>query len=202
MLAISVRSLMAVCAGVFMALVGGCANSSVQTVWRAPGEAPVSFTKVLAIGSNTSPAERRAGEDTLVEQFKTAMGVASYTLIPDEELKDKEKVLAALRTSGFDGVAVIRMTSAKTTTTYVRPTYMRPDDMWGGSGGFSSYSGGYTTEDTVITAEVSLYAYKDMKESLIWSGSSTTTNPTGMRDFVVGVSKGSVEELKRQKLLP
>ena len=198
-----VQTLVTACIGAFIVLLGGCAPTTVSTVWKSPDAAPVSMKNILAVVANTSPAERRAGEDELVLQIKSAHAVASYTLIPDQYVMNKDQVLVALQQGNFDGMVVIRLVSSNTTTTYIPPDYTLAYDPFGsfaGAGG-GVYRAGYTTQDTVVTTEISLYSVKSKIESLIWAGSASTSNPSSIQDLVIQISRASVEELKKQGIL-
>lgn len=182
-------------------LLTGCrAATTVNTVWKAPEPPKEPFKTVLALVANASPAERRAGEDELVSSIKSAPATASYTLIPDEDLKDREKVRAIIKQHGFDGVVVLRLVSSDTRTTYIPPTYGAYTDPFAYRGPDFTYRGGYTQTDTVVTVETSVYEVRH--EQLIWAGSSQTYNPGSISDLVRQVARGAAEEVRRQGLMP
>ncbi len=184
------------------ALLAGCQSSThITTVWKAPQPPAAPFTNTMAMVSNASPAERRAGEDEFVASIKSGRAVASYTLISDEDLKDRQKITTVVKRENFDGVAVIRLVSSDRKATYVPPTYGPSHDPFstGSTYGYFQggyYQGGYTDIDTIVNVECSVYSVKD--EKLIWAGSGQVTNPAGISDLVAQVCRGSVEELKRQ----
>jgi hypothetical protein len=183
---------------VLLTCVAGCASTSVATVWKSPDPAPPAFTKVLALVVNASPAERRAGEDELVRSIKVP-AVAAYTLVPDEDTTSKDKIRTDIEGHGFDGAAVIRLVASDKKTTYVPPKYGSLHDPFDYPNAYSSVRPGYTTTDTTITAEASLYSIRDKK--LLWAGSTTTTNPSSIRDLIAQVCRSSADELRRQGLL-
>lgn len=181
---------------------GGCETTSVTTVWKSPEPMPAEpFKKVVALVLNASPGERRAGEDELARQIRSAEGVAAYTFIPDEDLTDRPKIKALLISNGFDGAAVIRLVASDRTTTYVAPSVEY------GSQGFYGpnyaqtpvYRSGYTVTDVVVRAEISVYSVHDGR--LLWTGTSDTTNPANVSDLVVQVAGATREELRRQGIL-
>jgi hypothetical protein len=189
-------------AAVIAATLGGCASSTtVSTVWKSPDAAPTQFTKVLAVVLNTSPAERRAGEDELVQSITSAHAVASYTLISDSDIKDKNKIRAVIKEQGFDGAAVIRLVSSQQQTTYVPPRYDPSHDPfdYGTDLAAANNQPGYTTTDTFFAAEISLYSTAN--EKLIWAGSSTTENPSNIQDLIAQVARAAAAELRRQGLI-
>ncbi len=184
-------------------ILSGCtATTSVSTVWKSSDPGPVHFEKVLAVVANASPAERRAGEDELVRSITSTTAVASYTIVSDEDLKDKDKVRAAIEGKGFDGAAVIRLVSTDKRTSYVPPQYNPIHDPLYGNFNYNYYdsrSPGYTTTDTFIACESSLYSVTDKK--LIWAGSSTTEDPANIQDLVAQVARGVGKELRAQGLI-
>lgn len=199
------RTWIAVVLGSALALLAGCQPSTrITTVWQNPEAAPRPFTSVLAVVANASPAERRAGEDRFSASITSAHAVPSYTVIPDEDLNDREKVIAAVERGGFDGVAVIRLVSSDRKTTYLPPVYGASSDpfLYGPSYGYSPTGyirGGYTTVDTVVHVECSVY--RAPEKQLIWAGSGEVLNPAGIRDLVSRVCRGAAEELRRKGLI-
>ncbi|MCC6678689.1 MAG: hypothetical protein IT436_16270 [Phycisphaerales bacterium] len=197
------NSLLFTLIGTAATLLAGCQSSThINTVWKAPQPPAAPLTHTMAVVANASPAERRAGEDEFVASIKSGRAVASYTLLSDDDIKDREKIIAVVEREQFDGVAVIRLISTDRKTTYIPPTYGSSQDPFlsGGSAGFApsgyTYQGGYTNIDTVINVECSVYGAKEKK--LIWAGAGQVTNPADIRDLVEQVCRGSVEELKRQ----
>jgi len=177
---------------------GGCAApTNLSTTWKNPdATAPLSFKKVVVIALNSTPGERRAQEDELVRNITQTTAVPSYTIVPDSDLQNVEKVKQAVRQAGFDGAVVLRLIDSKTQQTYIPGT----TSYWDG-GGYASWmqSPGYYTNDTIVRAEVSLYSVADGK--LIWSGSSTTTNPNSAKELATQVARAGTEELRKQGLL-
>lgn len=127
--------------------------------------------------------------------------MASYTLIPDQDVRDQEKILATLQEHPFDGLVVLRLVSSDTTTaTYIPPSYGPTYTPFGGDLGFYGYdagNAGYTTLDTVVTTEISLYSVKSKIESLIWAGSTSTSNPSSIQDLVIQISRASSNSRSR-----
>ncbi len=187
------------CAVLALGLSGGCSTTTIATVWKSPDAGPVRFTRVLAVVLNASPAERRAGEDELARSIRSAPAVPSYTLVSDDDLKDKARVLAAIEGRGFDGAAVIRLVSRDKRTTYVAPQYGPRYDPLNYTYIPPTHATGYTTTDTIITAEASLHSIADRK--LIWAGSTTTENPASIEDLVAQAARAAVKELKRAGLV-
>ena len=204
--AFSLRSLAVVVAGVFFCGLCGCTSTTVTTVWKSPDAGPVHFEKVLALVANASPGERRAGEEELARTIKSAPAAPAYTLVPDSDVADKDKIRADIQGHGFDGAIVIRLVATDQRTTYVPPMYHEYYDSFsfgyyenGNGNGLPSYTPGRTVTDTYITTEISLYSVNDRK--LIWAGSSTTEDPSDIRDLIAQVCRATAAELRKQGLL-
>jgi len=196
------RLFAAVCVSIF-AVLGACQTTTVTTVWKTPDPLPAEpFHKVVALVLNTTPAERRAAEDRLASEISGGRGVPAYTLIPDDDLKDRERVRGILEKAGIDGAVVLRLVSREKQTEYHPPSYTPSSSFYG----YQSYDlyppmyqQGYTTTTVVIQAEVSVYAVRD--ERLLWAGSSETTDPANIQDLVSQVAAATVAELKKQGIL-
>lgn len=186
---------------------GGCASTDVSTVWKTPQALPPPFEKVVTLVVNASPAERRAGEEELVRALRPGQGVSGYTLISDDDLKDKGKVRQIIEREGIDGAVVLRLVASDKQSTYYPPTYRESYGFGDYYGGFASYnygpaytaSPGYTVTDTIVRTEVSVYSVRD--ERLLWAGAGSTTNPDDMKDLVRQTAKASAAELRKQGML-
>jgi hypothetical protein len=191
-----------------LSFASGCKTTTLSTTWRDPSVQTLAFQKVVAVVLNSSPAERRAQEDTLATNIKRATVVPSYLSISDELLKDAPKAKQQIVAGGFDGALVLKLVDTRSETTYVPPSVSTWNDGWSsGYGAYNRYDAhpsydvtpGYTATDTFVRAEVSLYAVPSGK--LLWSGASETMNPADARAFAKDVLKAAANELKKQGLI-
>ena len=195
---------LAVCSCVAACLLwlSGCKTTTLSTTWKDPSAGTLSFNKVVAVVLNSSPAERRAQEDTLATTIKRVSVVPSYSIIPDEMLNDFAKAKQRIIDGGFDGALILRLVDAREETTYVPPSVSGWDSGWAwGHDSYQSYhvNPGYTVTDTMIRAEISLYRVPDGK--LLWAASSETTNPANAREFARDIVKAAADELRKQGML-
>jgi hypothetical protein len=180
-------------------LLVGCQTTELGTTWKSPEvTGPLSFKKVVVLVLNSTPAERRAQEDLLAGYIKRATAVPSYTIVPDEQLASRPFVKQKIVESGADGAVVLRLVESRNETTYVPGTTSYFDERTGAYAPYYRSPGQYVT-DTIVRGEVSLYSVPEGK--LLWSGSSTTSNPENARDFAMQVAKAAGEELRKQGLL-
>jgi hypothetical protein len=193
---------------ILMIAAPGCRTTTLQTTWRDPSAQALEFRKVAAVVLNSSPAERRAQEDTLAANIKRATVVPSYLSVSDELLKDVPKAKQLIVAGGFDGALILKLVDTRSETTYVPPSASTWNDGW--ASGYSAYSyadshpsydvtPGYTTTDTFVRAEISLYSVPEGK--LLWSGASETLNPADARGFAQDVLKAAGRELKKQGVI-
>jgi len=183
-----------------VALIVGCASTKLTSTWRDPAIGPVQFRKVAGIALTADPTVRRIAEDEFVRAVGPAQGIAGYTLIPDEELRDRDKARARLEAAGVDGAVVYRLAAVEERERWVPPTTY--GSMWGywGWAGPMVYEPGYLTSDQYVQVETAAYSVSDAR--LVWAGRSETINPSSVEDLIGGVVRVSVEELRKEKLIP
>ena len=190
-----------------MTAVGCQSGTTVSTVWKTSEPLPPPFTKVLTLVVNATPAERRAAEDELVRYLRPGQGLAGYSLISDEDLKNRDTVGRIIQANAIDGLIVLRLVSSDRQSVYypptVQPHYGFSDyyNSYGyyGHGAAATYTPGYTVTDTIIHTEISVYSVKDQK--LLWSGAGNTTNPSSVTDLALQTAKSAAAELKKQGMI-
>jgi hypothetical protein len=203
-----VRRLLIVCGAVCLS---ACATTTYTSSWRAPDAQPITSLKgqkVVAIVVTKDVSMRRAGEDALAKAVTAqgAEGVAGYTIVTDDMVRDEARARAAIEASGATGVVVMRPVAknqeiSSTTSMYGGPMY---GPYWGGYYGYGwgGAWGGTTTDirtDTIVTVETLVYSLKQNK--LIWAGQSKTTNPSKIDEFVRELATGAANEMKKVGLL-
>jgi len=189
---------------VMAALLAACApTTQVVNSWKDPAASSVEFKKVLAACMCRDAAMRRTVEDGLSKRIKGS--TPSYTLISDDELKDREAAKAKVREAGFDGAVVMFLVNVDRTATYVPgQAYAVPaayGNMWGGwaYGWSSTYDPGYVREDQYVNFNTNVYSVADAK--LIWASRSETMNPTSVASLVDEVITANVQEMQKQHVL-
>lgn len=180
--------------------VSACASTKLTSTWRDPALGTVQFQRIAGIALSADPTVRRLAEDEFVRAVGPARAVAGYTLIPDDELRDREKARARLEAAGVDGAVVYRLASVEERERWVPPTTY--GSMWGywGWAGPMVYEPGYLTTDQYVQVEAALYSVGDAR--LVWAGRSQTINPSSVEDLIDDVVRVSVTELRGEKLLP
>ena len=184
-------------------LLGACApNTEVVNSWKEPTMQPQKFKKVLAVFISKDVGMRRAAEDELAK--KLGNGVAAYTVIPDEALRDQDRARAMVLAQNFDGAVVMRPVAVDQETTYVPgSSYVVPSaygSMWGywGTGWGYAYSPGYVQQDQVVSVESNVYSLTQNK--LVWASRTKTYNPDSVRKLVNDIVDATVSQMKKEKV--
>jgi len=157
-----------------------------------------------------SDQQRRIYEDAFVARLKAdgVSGVAGYTLIEDiKDYKDGAILKDAVRKSGTDGALIGRLISVKEKERIVPPSvYYEP--MYGYRHGFYDYYGmshravyspGYTTIDTVVKLETTVFSLSP--EKMIWAGTTESFNPPSPLKIIEENADLIIKSMKTAKLL-
>jgi len=144
------------------------------------------FTKVLVIAPLRDANSQRIAEDKIVLKLqKGVVGVQSYSYLQPNDTAIAF-VEGKLKKDGFDGIILMRLTTVEKSMTY------NPGTSYGGYyGGYYGYRGygyggyygagyspGYYSEDKTFLVETNFYRISDRK--LIWSGTTSSLNPTSL----------------------
>ena len=132
------------------------------------------FSKVLIIAPLKDASSQRIAEDKIAKQLKQGVGVQSYTYLSTADTV-KSVVDSRLIKDGFDGIIEMHLKEVEKSTEYVQGSY------YGGYGyrgyyGYGSYSPGYYEENKTFMVETNLYSIRENK--LLWSGTTSSLNPT------------------------
>ena len=179
-----------------------------KSTWKAPDVDRLNFAgkKVAAVVIGGDQNLQVSAEEELARLLTTrgAQGVASYRLMPREEMGDKEKVRAWFERAGVAGVVIMRIVSADKEITYspdvwLTTTYANPWDYY--AYGWGTAIGGINRrEDMVVTIETLLFDLE--KNKLVWAGVSEKTNPKGEQKVVKELAEAIVSELRKEGLVP
>lgn len=186
--------------GLATTVLAACApRTQIAADWKAPEFPTTPFTKVAAFAMSQDQILRRIAEDEFVDRLPDNVGVASYSLIPESDLEDVEKIKKRLKDSGIDGAAVFRLVGEDYQLQYT------PGGMYTSFYGYYGwawpmvYSPGYLRTETVVRIEANLYSVAS--EKLIWSALSETTDPSSARTVIDDVAGLVVGRMKRMGLI-
>jgi hypothetical protein len=154
--------------------------------------------KILVIMAAKSSDMRNLFEDRFSGELQNRGNNAdqSYTIIPFEQLRDKELVKSKIKSSGADAVIISRLVDTKTIEAYMPGMiYVVPDlyyDWWGYYAVvFADY--GYTGDVAVSYIETNVYDVKT--EKLVWSGHSKTERSYGEQELITAFIQRIIKKL-------
>jgi hypothetical protein len=168
-------------------LLASCTTTTVMTdVWKDKtyqGKPQ----KIVVIMAAKSPDRRNLFEDRFSAELDARgnNSFQSYTIIPMEQLPDKEMVKSKIRSSGADTVLISRLVDTKEIESY------RPEQREVYGIVFADY--GYTGDVQVAYIETNIYDVKT--EKLIWSGHSKTERTEGEQQLINAFIKVMIKKM-------
>lgn len=156
------------------------------------------FKKVLIIAPLKDAASQRSAEDKIAKKLKEGVGVQSYTYLSAADTV-KAVVDAKLLKDGFDGIIVMKLKEVEKSTSYVQGSSYGGYYGYRGYYGYGSYSPGYYTEDKTFMVETNLYSIRENK--LMWSGTTSSLNPTSFDATIDQIIYTIQYELKKKGLV-
>jgi hypothetical protein len=125
------------------------------------------------------------------------VGVPAYTLVPKEQIRDKEETRKIFERAGVEGVVAMRPVAkekALSGSFWGNPLYA---SFWGP--GFWSGGDGYLRTDTIVVVETLVYSLP--QNALVWASQSETTNPSRIAPFIHELSREIGAQMEKQGLL-
>ncbi|MEW6584279.1 MAG: hypothetical protein AB1442_01565 [Nitrospirota bacterium] len=181
-----------------------CATTTVTDVWKDKayqGKAQ----NIIVIMAAKSPDMREMFEDRFTAELRERgnSAIQSHSIIPMEQLRDKEMVKSKIRDSGADTVLISRLIDTKTIESY-RPGlfHVVPDyyyGWWGYYGVVFKSDYGYTTDVQVADIETNLYDIKT--EKLIWSAHSRTERTEGEQQLINAFIRAMMKKLSSSGII-
>jgi hypothetical protein len=191
----------------------GCADTKVQQTWTAPAVGAFKFHKIFIVAIAHDDTDRRLAEIAVKEQVTRLPFVTSYQALPDiSDLKDKAKVIQAIKASGADGIILLRLTSRDTRVDLGASTaspmeYMVFSDYYGSVydvGAFYSSDTRNIATDSIFVVETRIFDAKSQK--LVWKGETKSTkdafNDHDIHGIVTEVAEAIKSALQEQQLIP
>jgi hypothetical protein len=182
------------------------ADVKFKSTWKSMDAGQVNFAgrKVAALVITDDDSLRVSGEEALVREL-TGRGlqmVASYRILPKEELKKPDAAKGWYERSGVEGVVAVRPISADKVKTYTPGTWTNPyyGTLWGyyGYGWGNVYIPGSSREETVVVVETLVFSVS--LNQLLWAGVSETRNPKQLQQFVTDLVSATAKEMEKQGL--
>src|SRR4029453_6915078 len=182
----------AVLAATAAVTLAACATTSLQSTWKNPDAAPLNLKgkKVVALVVIDEEALRYAAEDEAAREIPAhgGGGVPAYTLLPQAQIRDKERARAIFEKEGIEAVVVVRPVAKEKALrgsfsgSPIYGSFWGPGFWGGGLGG-----DGYLRTDTILIVETLVYSLQ--QNQLVWASQSQTMNPTQVGSFMRELSK-------------
>jgi hypothetical protein len=177
------------------------ASTKITTTWKDPAAGKPNFSKIVVAFLSSDADLRRRVEGGL--QRRIPRSVAAHTIVPDEDLKDREAVKARLVSNAVDGAIVVRLVDLKNdwvvseggTFHGAMPGFW---DSWD-SNWLSVNTTGYAYQEKIVTVDIFLYSVATAKP--LWIGRLKSTDPKFLKGLLDDLVKEGTEELKKQKLI-
>lgn len=183
------------------------ASAKFKSTWMAPDAGPFQFTgkKVAAVVITDDLALQMSAEEALARELtaRKVNGVASYRMIPKEELRDRDKAKAWFERTKVEGVVVMRVVSSEKETVYTPTVWSTAyySSFWGYYGtSWTAVRSYKVSQDRIITIETLIFDLA--KDKLIWAGVSETTNPKDVQSVVKDLVAETSVEMRKTGLLP
>ncbi len=162
------------------------------------------FTKILVIAPLRDVNSQRIAEDKIVMELKKGVvGVQSYSYLQPSDTA-VTLVESKLKKDGFDGIILMHLTTVEKSMSYNQGT-----SYYGGYYGYrgygyggyygGGYAPGYYSEDKTFMVETNFYSISDRK--LLWSGTTSTLNPTSLDKTLDQIIYAIKYELQKKGLI-
>ena len=197
------------CVGALITIAASVAASEPKflDVWRSPEISRLNFAgrKIAALVIADDQSLQMSGEEALTRELtaRNTNGVASYRLVPREELKNPDTARGWFERAGVQGVVALRPVSRETEKSYSPVVWSSGyyQSFWGyyGYGWSSVYVARSSSDTTTVVVETSIYDLT--RDRLVWATTSETKNPKQLQDFIADLVNAAVGEMKKMKLI-
>jgi hypothetical protein len=197
------------CVGALITIAASVAASEPKflDVWRSPEISRLNFAgrKIAALVIADDQSLQMSGEEALTRELtaRNTNGVASYRLVPREELKNADTARGWFERAGVQGVVALRPVSRETEKSYSPVVWSSGyyQSFWGyyGYGWSSVYVARSSSDTTTVVVETLIYDLT--RDRLVWAATSETKNPKQLQDFIADLVNAAVGEMKKMKLI-
>ena len=188
-----------------------CSSTEIVSSWKDPATtiSANQVDKILFIALVKDESYRRVVEDKLVA-LSNGKGIASYTFITGNNLTktDKAAITQRLKADGTDLIVIMRLLDVKEESRYVPGSAMNDyggmpgyGGYWGGYGYAAPmyYTPGYYTTDKKYLVETNVYSAE--QDKLLWSGTTSTMNPSKIETTTTEIVEAVIEKMKKEGFL-
>src|SRR5262249_22717552 len=161
--------------------------------------------KVAALVITGDQSLQIAGEEALTRELgaRGVNALATYKMVPREELQSAEKARGWFERAGVDGVVALRPVSADRTREDTPAMWSAPvyQTFWGyyPYGWNGVYIPGQSRDTTTVVVEALIFSVP--QDKLLWAASSETKDPKQLQPFVKDLVDAVAREMKRMKII-
>jgi hypothetical protein len=182
-------------------LASSCSSTKIVQSWKAPEASytPEKFQKILIIALAKDEPMRRLAEDKFASRSSNFH--ASYLIYPNKQIiGDEDRFKSVLVENGFDGIVTLRLISKDKENNWVAGNYT--GNYWEYRRNYYTpyYQAGYFDENTTYYIETTLFSVK--QDKLLWSGITSSTNPSSLKKTIDEMLKEVVERMKKENFIP
>ena len=178
-----------------------------RSVWKSPDISSLNFAgkTVAALVITDNQSLQVSAEEKIVREL-TALGVngiATYRIVPREELKSAEKARGWYERRGIQGVVAVRPLGTEIERTAPVVFASGYDtSFWGyyGYGWSTVYAVPVGTRETPVVV-VETVVYDATRDRLAWRATSETRDPKDLQAFITDLITETVKEMKKLKLV-
>lgn len=193
-----------------LAIVSGCSSTKLVESWSAPGDEIKPIKKILVLALMHDDLHRRVYEDVFSKQITKdgVIGIPGYTVMPNRKDYDEEhEIRAAVKKTGVDAALLTRLVAVEKQERYTPPSYHYSPSFGYGNGLYdyygmsygAMYTPGYTTVDTVVSLETSVFS--TATEKMIWAGSTRSFNPSSANSVITKNVELIIADMKKSGLI-
>jgi len=185
------------CIAVVLGFAACGGSTTIEQSWKAPNLAPSNLHNVVTVYMSRDETMRRTVEDSMTQRLAHlgVRAVPAYSVLSDDDLKDRDRAKAKLVAGGYDGVVALRLVGNETKLVATPSTF---DGYWGMAWP-GAYSPGYLSTETVVRVETKVFSLADNK--LVWSGLSKTVDPNTMSSAIDDVTNVVAKALEKQQII-
>jgi hypothetical protein len=193
-----------------LSLFSSCSSTNLVESWSDSSLEMKPKEKILVLGIMENDLQRRQYEDVFVEQISKdgVIGVAGYTVMPNgEDYDDKNEIRAAVQKTAVDAALIARLVAITEETTVVPASYSYQPSFGSSYGLYdyygrsyqASYTPGYTTTDTIVRLETTVFSTST--EEMIWAGTTRSFNPSSTKSVANKNANLIVKDMKKAGLM-
>jgi len=163
---------------IFLLCLGSCATTTLTNVWKEKDYQSWPFDKIFVLVALQDPSLRRFSEDKIVSLLglNGIQSVASYTILQNYGISDKESIASAIKESETDSFLIMRFIKIEIGDTYASekkytiPTWYHDWYTYYSRSFGHMQTPKYNDQNFFAVIETNMYYVKT--ETLIWSARS------------------------------